>query len=116
MIRSNDRRTGAGSAESSLARVSSKLERPEGGNFVIARFAISCAVLAIVVPLATGSARAQAGPSQGSVSGAPAPAQGALSGSVPGKLVPGVLQISLQDAIQRGLKADIDNVARMVGG
>jgi len=74
---------------------------------VIARFAISCAVLAIVVPLATGSARAQAGPSQGSVSGAPAPAQGALSGSVPGKLVPGVLQISLQDAIQRGLKQNL---------
>jgi outer membrane protein TolC len=63
--------------------------------------------LAIVVPLATGSARAQAGPSQGSVSGAPAPAQGALSGSVPGKLVPGVLQISLQDAIQRGLKQNL---------
>ena len=74
---------------------------------MIARFAISCAVLAIVVPLATGSARAQAGPSQGSVSGAPAPAQGALSGSVPGKLVPGVLQISLQDAIQRGLKQNL---------
>jgi len=74
---------------------------------VIGRFAISCAVLAIVMPLATGSARAQAGPSPGSVSGAPAPAQGALSGSVPGKLVPGVLQISLQDAIQRGLKQNL---------
>ena len=74
---------------------------------MIGRFAISCAVLAIVMPLATGSARAQAGPSPGSVSGAPAPAQGALSGSVPGKLVPGVLQISLQDAIQRGLKQNL---------
>jgi len=73
---------------------------------VIGRFAISCAVLAIVLPLAAGSARAQAGPSPGSVSGAPAP-QGALLGSVPDKLVPGVLQISLQDAIQRGLKQNL---------
>jgi len=74
---------------------------------VIGRFAISCAVLAIVLPLATGSARAQAGPSPGSVSGGPAPPQGPLLGSVPGKLVPGVLQISLQDAIQRGLKQNL---------
>ena len=73
---------------------------------MIGRFAISCAVLAIVLPLAAGSARAQAGPSPGSVSGAPAP-QGALLGSVPDKLVPGVLQISLQDAIQRGLKQNL---------
>jgi outer membrane protein TolC len=74
---------------------------------VIGRFAISCAALAIVLPLAAGSARAQAGPSPGSVSGPPAPPQGALLGSVPGKLVPGVLQISLQDAIQRGLKQNL---------
>jgi outer membrane protein TolC len=106
MIQFRNRRIRTGSAESSLARVSSKLKRPEGGNFVIGRFAISCAVLAIVLPLAAGSARAQAGPSPGSVSGAPAP-QGALLGSVPDKLVPGVLQISLQDAIQRGLKQNL---------
>ena len=74
---------------------------------MIGRFAISCAALAIVLPLAAGSARAQAGPSPGSVSGAPAPPQGVLFGSVPEKLVPGVLQISLQDAVQRGLKQNL---------
>jgi outer membrane protein TolC len=74
---------------------------------VIGRFAISCAVLATVVPLATGYAWAQAGPSSGSIPGVPAPAQGVLSGSVPEKPVPGVLPISLQDAIQRGLRQNL---------
>ncbi len=62
----------------------------------------------------------QAGPSQqsggssrGTSSGgqmqAPAApqAQSSFSGSVPGKLVPGVLTISLQDAIDRGLKQNL---------
>jgi outer membrane protein TolC len=74
---------------------------------VTGRFAISCAVLAIVLPLVAGNARAQAGPSSGSIPGVPAPAQGVLSGSVPEKPVPGILPISLQDAIQRGLRQNL---------
>ena len=38
---------------------------------------------------------------------ASAPAQNSFSGSVPGKLVPGVLPLSLSDAIQRGLKQNL---------
>ena len=57
----------------------------------------------------------QAGPtaqSSGSSTGSsPAPlppqAQSNFSGSVPGKLVPGVLPLSLQDAIDRGLKQNL---------
>ncbi len=38
---------------------------------------------------------------------ASAPAQNSFTGSVPGKLVPGVLPISLSDAIERGLKQNL---------
>jgi outer membrane protein TolC len=83
------------------------------------------AVLAVLLPLGATSARAQAAPgalpgassstsaanSSGSAPGPPrgATAQGenTFSGSVPTKLVPGVLQISLQDAIDRGLKQNL---------
>ena len=57
--------------------------------------------------LGADSARAQAGPSSGGVNTLPLAAQGTYSGSVPDKLVPGVLQLSLQDAITRGLKQNL---------
>lgn len=49
-------------------------------------------------------------PGSGDISAPPAPAtqgQNNFSGSVPGKLVPGVLPLSLQDAIDRGLKQNL---------
>ncbi|MGH9683859.1 MAG: TolC family protein [Candidatus Acidiferrales bacterium] len=50
----------------------------------------------------------QYGGSGGANSGQPvSPAQGSYSGSVPSKLIPGVLQLSLQDAIERGLKQNL---------
>jgi outer membrane protein TolC len=63
---------------------------------------------------AAGQARAQGGssavpPSPVTTSTVPAPsaAQGSFAGSVPSKLEPGVLQITLMDAISRGLKQNL---------
>jgi outer membrane protein TolC len=63
---------------------------------------------------AAGQARAQGGssavpPSPVTTSTVPAPsaAQGTFAGSVPSKLEPGVLQITLMDAINRGLKQNL---------
>ena len=72
------------------------------------RLAVAFVVFAALLPLATRSARAQ-----GTRSGAPAPPAGAMpsqngySGSVPTKLEPGVLQLSLKDALARGLKQNL---------
>jgi outer membrane protein TolC len=89
---------------------------------VIRRPAISYFLVALLLPLATHSVWAQAGPSSGgmttspysgAISGAPIPpppgsqGQSPFSGSVPAKLEPGVLQLSLQDAIDRGLKQNL---------
>lgn len=89
---------------------------------MIGRSAMSFFAAALLLPLAAGSARAQAGPSSGAMMnspyggvapGAPVPpppaSQGPnpFSGSVPAKLVPGVLQLSLQEAIDRGLKQNL---------
>ncbi|HXQ27430.1 MAG TPA: TolC family protein [Candidatus Acidoferrales bacterium] len=77
------------------------------------RSTILSIVAAVFFSLAAGSALAQGGiASPGAPSsdfGGPAPPapQGAYSGSVPAKLVPGVLQISLQDALDRGLKQNL---------
>jgi outer membrane protein TolC len=75
------------------------------------------ATLAFALLLAAASARAQtsAAPSGSTASGssssgpvsAPVAAQADYSGSVPSKLVPGVLQLSLQDAMDRGLKQNL---------
>lgn len=54
----------------------------------------------------TGNGSSQAQGSSSGPSNAP-PSQGSFNGSVPAKLVPGVLQISLQDAIDRGLKQNL---------
>ncbi|MGH9713582.1 MAG: TolC family protein [Candidatus Acidiferrales bacterium] len=86
---------------------------------MIRRWAIFFVNLAIVLPMAATSARAQSGTaatgpsSYGSTtnsvtpSAASAQSQNPFTGSVPAKLVPGVLQISLQDAIDRGLKQNL---------
>jgi outer membrane protein TolC len=85
---------------------------------VIAR-PLQCLILIILLALAAVQARAQAvaGPvpvqpastsTSGSASGPTAPqTQSSFQGSVPGKLEPGVLQISLQGAIDRGLKTNL---------
>jgi outer membrane protein TolC len=103
------------------AAVSSELYRVRGGNPVIGRSAISYLIVAFLLPLAAGSARAQARPSSGSMmpsayggaveTSAPSPSasqgQSPFSGSVPAKPVPGVLRLSLQEAINRGLKQNL---------
>ncbi len=84
------------------------------GAILIRRLAPIVFVVAAVLSLAAGVARAQGSASGSSSSSAaplvlPAPSvsQGSFSGSVPGKLEPGVLQISLKDAIARGLKQNL---------
>lgn len=81
----------------------------------------SCTFLLAALLLVIVSTRAQMGPSQGGMTNssygndgsnqsAPptvATGQDPFNGSVPAKLVPGVIQISLQDAIQRGLKQNL---------
>jgi outer membrane protein TolC len=62
-----------------------------------------------LLPLIAGAAPAQAqdsGAGPAAVGGGSA-AQGSFMGSVPGKLEPGVLQLSLEDAISRGLKQNL---------
>jgi outer membrane protein TolC len=53
------------------------------------------------------SAQAQQAPSTGAVDTLPSSPQGAYAASVPESLVPGVLHLSLQDAISRGLKQNL---------
>lgn len=82
--------------------------------------------LAALLPLTAGNAKAQVAPgastateaisspesgssySSGTsgLAGSPSP-QGSFLGSVPGKLEPGVVQLSLQDAISRGLRQNL---------
>jgi outer membrane protein TolC len=75
-------------------------------------------ILVILLSLVAAQTRAQqtagpvpAQPSSSASSGSSGPAapqaQSTFQGSVPGKLEPGVLQISLQDAINRGLKTNL---------
>ena len=90
---------------------------------MIRRSRIQLAVLAVLLLPGSASVRAQAGPgsaqstasnassaSPGSSSNVSSPSSSTsqnFSGSVPTKLVPGVLPISLQDAIDRGLKQNL---------
>lgn len=85
---------------------------------MIRRSAITFLILVALLSLAAVSANAQANPSSGvspssgsdNSSGPAAPSvvgQSAFSGSVPSNLVPGVLQLSLQEAIARGLKQNL---------
>src|SRR5271170_6175433 len=111
--------------ESSAGLLSSNLRPARGGHFSMrasTRLQVLSAAFLIFI---AGSARAQTRPfssgpdssaQDGSDSGGSGQlgmsAQGAVSqndfsGSVPGKLEPGVLQLSLQDALARGLKQNL---------
>jgi len=68
---------------------------------------LSALIAAAGALLAAGTVRAQVGPTLGSVNTLPPAAQGNYSASVPDKLVPGTLQLTLQDAIARGLKQNL---------
>jgi outer membrane protein TolC len=70
------------------------------------RSAISSLVFIALLSLAAESAQAQADSSSGPAAPG-AVAHSAFSGSVPSKLVPGVLQLSLQEAVARGLKQNL---------
>jgi len=75
---------------------------------VPARSAILSFIVALLLlALAAPHALAQGGVAPSGEPAVPAPPQGSFSGSVPAKLVPGVLQISLQDALDRGLKQNL---------
>jgi outer membrane protein TolC len=102
-------------------RSHSSIEKPEGVS-VIRRFT-NFAVPLFLVAVAAAPSRAQVAP--GAVPAAPSSAQSSSSGgsavstpaapqttsnfqgSVPGQLVPGTLPVSLQDAIDRGLKTNL---------
>lgn len=77
------------------------------------RMAVANFLFVALFTLATGNVRAQG--SAGAVPASSAPvtlplpttSQGSYSGSVPSKLEPGVIQLSLKDAIARGLKQNL---------
>lgn len=78
------------------------------------RSAISFALIAALLLIVSRTTPAQgpggAAPSSGSESGPVPmmpPSQNSYSGSVPGQPVPGILHLSLQDAIERGLKQNL---------
>jgi outer membrane protein TolC len=112
--------------ESSNCRASSKRTRFTGGKslarsrkllsvlFLIGGALGAAAVRAQTAPGATSQAGASGGapasssaPAASSGTSAPAPQGGDFSGSVPGQPVPGVLPLSLQEAIDRGLKQNL---------
>jgi outer membrane protein TolC len=75
---------------------------------VILRLALAYVVFAALLSQAATSARAQGAPYGGPApTAAAAASQGPYSGSVPGKLEPGVLQLTLKEAIARGLKQNL---------
>jgi len=78
-------------------------------TFVFCAILLSLAAIPTTAQIAAGPVTAQSTSSSTSTSSAPAApqAQSSFQGSVPGKLEPGVLQISLQGAIDRGLKANL---------
>jgi outer membrane protein TolC len=89
-----------------------------GGDSVIRRWTLGCFILASLVPLAAVPAHAQvSSPATGvatygttpsaSQPAPPSPSQNPLAGSVPAKLEPGILQISLANAIERGLRQNL---------
>jgi outer membrane protein TolC len=94
--------------ESFAHHTSSKLGQFAGGNLAVGRRAVSYSLIVLSAFLIGGRARAQGTSTSGtSSSGASAAAQGPYSGSVPEKPVSGTLQISLQDAIARGLRQNL---------
>ena len=79
------------------------------------RLAVSSVLIAGLYTMAASYAQAQGGaagaaataPYGSVIPPMPSASQGSFSGSVPSKLEPGVLQISLKDAIARGLKQNL---------
>src|ERR1700733_14773453 len=105
--------------ESWKRSASSNFQRPGLEESVIVR-PLQFLILIILLTLAAAHTQAQvnAGPatpptstSSSSTAASSAPAapqsQSTFQGSVPGKLEPGVIQVSLQDAINRGLKTNL---------
>jgi outer membrane protein TolC len=81
---------------------------------VIRRLAVANSLITALFSLAAGGAQAQGGgapaPSGAAVPvalPAPSASQGSFSGSVPVKLEPGVVQLSLKDAMARGLRQNL---------
>jgi outer membrane protein TolC len=104
----------SGIPASFVAAASSKVGRPREGVLVTRRLAVAYFVVAALLPLAARSTSAQtvpsgapAAPAPVSVQSGPAVSQNSFSGSVPSKLEPGVLQLSLKDAFARGLKQNL---------
>lgn len=65
-------------------------------------------VTVVLLPVAAKAQETSSGQSGGaSGTGAPSGGQGSFSGSVPSQAIPGVLPLSLQDAIDRGLKQNL---------
>lgn len=109
--------------ESPAPHASSNATRVTGGKPLRRRLINLSAVLAFLLPLSApstwgqlapgetaasaGSTATSAPPAATSGASAPAPQGGDFSGSVPTQLVPGVLPLSLQDAIDRGLKQNL---------
>jgi outer membrane protein TolC len=104
--------------DESRRRSRSSIEKPEGVS-VIRRFTIFAMPLVLAAAAAVPSHAqnvpgAVPGPQATSTSGSTSPAAPLapqtsqnFQGSVPGQLVPGVLPISLEDAIDRGLKTNL---------
>ena len=109
-----------------MSLASSKVQPPKGGNAVMCRARVLLVFLAALLPLMVGQVQAQVAPASSTsgaatsapatgssyssgisgLAGTPSP-QGSFLGSVPGKLEPGVVQLSLQDAISRGLRQNL---------
>ena len=73
---------------------------------MIRRLAVASFLIAAMLSPATPDARAQQTPGSAGASLPSAP-QGSFSGSVPEKLEPGVIRLSLKDAIARGLRQNL---------
>jgi outer membrane protein TolC len=109
-------RSGERNAESLARAVSSNLGLSGGVCLAIRRSEIAVAALALtalVLSLAPPSAQAQQSSSSlGGVDTLPPAAQGDYASSVPERPVSGVLQLSLEDAIARGLKQNLGALLR----
>jgi outer membrane protein TolC len=106
-------------SESWKRSISSNLQHSRQEEFVIARplqfliliILLSCVAVQTQAQATAGPAPAPTSTSSNGNTASSAPAapqtQSSFQGSVPGKLEPGVIQISLQDAINRGLKTNL---------
>jgi outer membrane protein TolC len=97
-----------GSAATATRPESSKTGRHSGGKAVMRRLAVTSLVFVALWALAAKHAGAQDVPVDVPVPPAgPVASQNPYSGSIPSKLEPGVLQLTLKDAFARGLKQNL---------